>query len=91
MRRTKTTRVVWLFGVLSLLAMFSVYDPFRGTIHSEESLPVEIDYEHSEWANAIRLSNPFWADNRTLGWLEMHYFHQERHPPIRKCAWFIGR
>jgi hypothetical protein len=53
----------------------------RSLATREPSLDLPVSYEQGRQADAVRLSNPFWLDNETFGWLEIHHFTRKENKP----------
>lgn len=57
-----------------------------------ESLPIELRYEDGANAKTIRISNGFFIDDQTIGWMEIHYFtdlERRPHPDLLSAYWLI--
>ncbi len=86
MRRRST--ILLLFGALFVLVSCTgSREPKPVT-----SVPIDLQYKDGMRAGAIRISNGFFTDNRTIGWMEVHYFtipEQRPHPDLRAAYWLV--
>lgn len=79
-------RLLLCFSSLLFGLLFAGCVGGRNLATPEPSLDLPVSYELGRQADAVRLSNPFWLDDETFGWLEIHHFTRKENKPHGKIG-----